>query len=134
MGGLLLLIVPGLIVATAFSLAPAIAASQRWSVFESLEHSWKISRGSRWVLFAVLLVPTIVYAVASGLATFALYGPMESATTPEAFLALEAGLFAGLFVLELGYQSLACALQVASYEELRQPDPVDASAVAEVFT
>ena len=64
--GLLLLIVPGLILLTRWSLVPAAVVLERRGVFESFGRSNELVRGSGWSVFGVIVITWILSAVVSG--------------------------------------------------------------------
>jgi hypothetical protein len=54
--GLILLIIPGIIMYVMLSVAIPVCVVERPGIFRSLERSFDLTRGSRWAIFAVLLV------------------------------------------------------------------------------
>jgi len=56
LGGFVLLIVPGILVALGFSLTPAVAVAEKLGPVEVLRRSWRLTRGSRGTIFLAGLV------------------------------------------------------------------------------
>jgi hypothetical protein len=65
--GLILLIVPGLFLAVAWSVALPIRIAGKPGVGAALEKSFEMTRGSRWMIFAIWLVLIVVAVVVFGL-------------------------------------------------------------------
>lgn len=61
--GLLMLVVPGLVVATALFVAPAALVDERLEVMDALDRSWGLTVGHRWRLFALGLSLIFVIVV-----------------------------------------------------------------------
>jgi hypothetical protein len=62
--GLILIVIPGLVLLTFWSLgAPAIVA-ERVGVFDAFGRSWNLVRGNAWSVFGVLVVMTLIWLVA----------------------------------------------------------------------
>jgi hypothetical protein len=71
--GLLLLVVPGIIVAVMWSVSIPVMVEERKGVFASLGRSRELTKGSRWKIFAVfvlamflLVVPTLIAMIVAG--------------------------------------------------------------------
>jgi hypothetical protein len=61
--GLILIIIPGLVLLTFWSLgAPAIVA-ERVGVFDAFGRSWNLVRGNAWSVFGALVVVTLIWLV-----------------------------------------------------------------------
>jgi len=61
--GLILIIIPGLVLLTFWSLgAPAIVA-ERIGVFDAFGRSWNLVRGNAWSVFGALVVVTLIWLV-----------------------------------------------------------------------
>lgn len=58
--GLILLIVPGIIIAVRFSLYPYFIIDQNLGVIASLEKSWESVKGATWKVFCFSLVSTLI--------------------------------------------------------------------------
>jgi hypothetical protein len=72
MGGLILLVIPGLYVALGFSLSYLVVMSEGAGAWTALKRSWALARGLRWRIFGLLLVWLLlqmVLAYAAGGAT-----------------------------------------------------------------
>ena len=58
--GMILLIVPGFIALTAFSVSVAVCVTEHTGVIASMERSWALSSGHRWRIFGLLLIYFII--------------------------------------------------------------------------
>ncbi|MFT4089088.1 MAG: hypothetical protein QM645_00055 [Asticcacaulis sp.] len=66
--GLILLIIPGIIVLIALSVAiPAYVAEGRTGIVESLKRSWKLTENHRWAILAIFLLIGIFGALFTGI-------------------------------------------------------------------
>jgi hypothetical protein len=74
MVGFFLLIVPGLIVLTAFCVAAPSLVVERLGIFASLQRSRELTRGHRWPVFGVLFVFSVLGALLSVVLSFAALG------------------------------------------------------------
>jgi len=54
--GTLLFVVPGLIALVGLTFAQYIVAEQKAGIFESFQHSWSMTEGSRWKIFWLMIV------------------------------------------------------------------------------
>ncbi len=134
LGGALLLIVPGIIVFVGLSLAEAFAAVDGLGVFDSLEHSWVLSRGHRWRLLAAVALPSFGYAV--GVAVFAVIsvGASYSNLSAEGWVVAQAVCMFGYAVVDAFFLSFSSLVFLGLHRQIREPSaPIDAAAVAEVF-
>ncbi|HEY1926279.1 MAG TPA: hypothetical protein VGG92_02345 [Caulobacteraceae bacterium] len=61
--GLILLVVPGIIVALALSVATPARVGERLGVFASLQRSWDLTRGFRWRIFLTILLLDVILGV-----------------------------------------------------------------------
>jgi hypothetical protein len=59
-GGLLLCIVPGVILYVAWSIAVPALLVERCGIRESMRRSWRLTAGSRWRVFGILLLMQII--------------------------------------------------------------------------
>jgi uncharacterized membrane protein len=69
MGGLILLIVPGIIAMIGLMFAPYLVIDKDMGTIEALKKSWEMSRGNRWSIFGLilaLLVLNIIGMIALG--------------------------------------------------------------------
>lgn len=119
--GLILLVVPGLIVATMVYVAVPAVVAEKAGVGEALSRSRALTKGERWKVFAVLLVILVIYyAVSAGSALLIGLVPI-------------AGIALYIFAQLLGYAFLAVSPAV-TYFELRQANEgVDIDEIAKVF-
>jgi len=58
--GLLLLIVPGILLALAFSMAPYLVIEKRMWTMSALKESWRLTKGSWWKLFLLGLTMAVM--------------------------------------------------------------------------
>jgi uncharacterized membrane protein len=63
--GCLLLVVPGIMVAVAWSVAVPVLIAERAGVFETFGRSAELTRGNRWRIFALMLLYVAVFIVVS---------------------------------------------------------------------
>lgn len=76
--GMLLLLVPGIFLAVAWSLAVIIRVDGNEGVSEALTRSFEMTRGSRWAIFAVWLIFWILFLIC-----FVLLGAMSAVVGPS---------------------------------------------------
>lgn len=58
--GMLLLIIPGLMLMTAWSVATPVLIEERVGIFEAIERSNELTRGSRWRIFFLMVAVGLV--------------------------------------------------------------------------
>ncbi|MFP8956818.1 hypothetical protein ACLI4Y_08820 [Natrialbaceae archaeon A-CW3] len=106
--GLVLFVIPGLVVATAFAFTHPYLATERVGVFEAMKRSLKLVRGSWIKVFAMLVVIVMSYITISSLGAFAVAAlqayPLAGELANVALTAL-AWLFA-LAILASGFDQL----------------------------
>lgn len=108
--GLVLLIVPGIIFYLALSVAVPVLVEERRGVIGSMERSAELTKGSRWRIFALVLLYFVVYALlAAGIGAAVLAGGFDA---PLGLALLEA-VFGTLTAL------LVAAMLASLYVELR---------------
>jgi len=118
----LLLVVPGLILFTMWYVATPVCLVERIGPWKSMRRSAALTKGSRWKIFGMLIVLSIVGAIGGGV---------------QAGLPAAAGTTAGL-VVELIWDALLGAfsaiLVVVTYHDLRvAKEGVDTDQIAAVF-
>jgi len=134
LAGALLLIVPGIIVLVAFSLAEPLAAVDGLGVLDSLEHSWMLSRGHRWRLFAVMLGLLVGYGLGALVFATISVGAGFMNMSAEGWVAMQAVCTVGYIFVDAFYLVFSTLVFLAFHAQLKEPSaPVDAVAVAEVF-
>jgi hypothetical protein len=79
--GFLLLIVPGVMLALAWSVAIAVEVEERGGVFASLRRSRVLTRGSRWRIFGLCILVGLTLTIAQALiaGVFAAFGTTSAA-------------------------------------------------------
>ena len=75
--GLFLLIVPGLVLLTWWSLIPAAVVLEKRGVFESFGRSRALVRGSGWSVFGVIVITFLLTSVVSGVIG-AIFSPLPT--------------------------------------------------------
>ena len=66
MAGFIILIVPGIMLYLAWSVAAPALVEERRGIRGAFRRSWELTRGSRWKIFAVILILYIIYFLISG--------------------------------------------------------------------
>jgi len=112
--GAIFLIVPGIIMYVVLSVAVPVCVVERPGIFRSMERSFDLTRGSRWAVFAVLLVfgllGGMVPALLMGIAIGANAGGYEAAGEVARWLIIALTVFLGV---------LQAVLSATIYHELR---------------
>jgi hypothetical protein len=114
-GGLILLVVPGIILAVRWSLvAPAVVLEQR-AVKASLGRSNELVKGTSWTIFALVLIVGIIGGIASSLlqAAFSAFPP---------FFEIALGLTIANAVVQ-PFSAIALTLAFLRLREARDPAP-----------
>ena len=123
--GVLLLVVPGVILAMMFAVAIPVCIAERAGVGESLSRSRYLTKGSRWAIFGAFLTVGLLFVVAA-LIVGALVGLLIGAA-PMAMALVE------LIVSALG-SAFSSILVAVMYNDLRvDKDGVDTTQIASVF-
>ena len=124
--GFLLLVVPGLILCTMWSVAAPSLITEKRGVFASLQRSRDLTRGNRWSIFGLLVIYFILSLVVSTIAQALGFASGTTATLAARMGGAVAPLTPGvvfstlLTALANGFQSLLAAAGAASlYYELR---------------
>jgi hypothetical protein len=131
LGGTLLLVVPGIVVMVATSVAVPAAVVERRGAVAAFRRSLELTRGSRWPLFAAGLALVVVVVLLSSLAQVAagllvgLVAPGERAVAVALVLSqLANALFSAIPTVGIA----------VAYHDLRvAKEGVDAEALARVF-
>jgi hypothetical protein len=58
--GMILLIIPGIIIALGYSLATEVMVIEKQKIGESMRRSWSLTKGKKWHIFLILLVSGII--------------------------------------------------------------------------
>jgi hypothetical protein len=124
--GLVLLIVPGIILALAWSAAqPALVLEDR-GVFESFKRSMVLTRHKRWSIFLLYFLVLLVTVVVEML-LLALFGGLQGLLRANPTSTVISSLFS---VITMPFGAVMSA---ALFDELRGREGYGAEAVAEVF-
>jgi hypothetical protein len=129
--GAILLLVPGIMIAVAFSVSIPARVIERTGVFRSFGRSRDLTRNNRWRITGLFLV-YLVLAIVIEMSIFSLFGGVASMTTLAGGRAIEMTILLQLFGLAFGLLGLAgtCSL----YAELRRmKDGVGSGDLAAVF-
>jgi len=130
--GLLLLIIPGIMIFCALSVAVPALVEERCGVFASMSRSRDLTRGSRGQVFVVLLFNWVVSVVVNGV----IGAVVGVGMFPEPGTSLPDPLFAStLYALGAGLIAVVSAVTLAAlYLELRQvKEGAGAELLADVF-
>jgi uncharacterized membrane protein len=123
--GTMLFIVPGIILYIMWIVAVPALVEERLGVVESLGRSRQLTKGSRWAIFALILLSLVFYVIVAGVSgLFSVNLPLEN---PPLYAAMTA---AGTVV-----SSMVLAAMVASlYIELRTvKEGASADSLASIF-
>lgn len=127
--GLVLLIVPGVILALMWSVAVPALVVERVGVFEALGRSNTLTKGAKWKIFGLALIIFVAYWLLSiilGMIGLAGYG---GATT-----GLSLGSVLGSIVLSTLFNTAVGTIQPSLYVELRQwKEGTDVQSLQQVF-
>jgi hypothetical protein len=128
--GFILLLVPGLMMLTAWIVAVPAQVVERTGVFGSMQRSADLTRGHRWPIFGLL----VIFGLASGL----VQGVITAAIAPMAAASATTGVIMSQAVIEplvTAATTLVAAVGVASiYYELRSArEGIGPEALAAVF-
>jgi hypothetical protein len=126
--GTLLLIVPGIVLVLAWSVAmPALVLEDR-SVFSAFTRSAELTRHKRWSIFLLYFLVTLVFVVVE-LVLFSLFGGFQGLLSPQP--SMVASVLSGL--LSVITVPFAAVLTTSLFNQLRGKTGYGAEAVAEVF-
>jgi hypothetical protein len=122
--GAVLLIVPGLILLTMWSVAIPSAVVERTGVFRSLSRSTELTRGRRWAVFGAILVASLITIVLGAVIGAVVGGVFRNA------IALELAVWA----ITAATQAFTACLYATLYFYLRrEKEGVDIEQIASVF-
>lgn len=120
-GGTLLLIVPGLYLATVWAVVPPVIVIERRPVFEAFGRSRQLVQGNGWRVFGTLVIAAVIAIAAYFLFIFVATSIADGPIMLVVFTALASTLvapFGGLLVAILYFRLLAI------HEEPRPAEPV----------
>jgi len=110
--GLVFLVIPGIVLAFGWVLAPLLLVDRGSGVLESLRQSWQATMGEKWTLFFGWLAVYLLYVIPAGLlyAVLRLLLP-EGAAVTDLILGLYTVLaYAGLAAVDIGYTAYVYAV------------------------
>ena len=127
--GLVLLIVPGVMIYCATSVAVPALMEENCGVFGSIERSRELTRGSRWPIFAIVVLLWIIGAVIAGVAgQIAMLGADETTGPVSAVAAIAEAMSGSLSTM------IIAVVTAALYVELREvKEGASIHALADVF-
>lgn len=117
--GWLLFVVPGIMLACIWSVAPPALVAERIGVFAAMSRSRDLTRGARWRVFGLAMLVYAIYFVASsviGVGTIAASG-LAAGTTAGVGPTIVASILS--VILQAGFTAVWSAIQGALYVELR---------------
>jgi hypothetical protein len=121
--GVLLLVVPGLIAFAMLYVTIPVCVVERLGPFKSLDRSASLTKGYRWKVFGIALLPALAGAIIMGVVAAALpplAGPMAAAL--------------GGFFCEAIFNTYQAIVAVVTYHDLRvAKEGVDINRIAAVF-
>jgi len=103
--GIVFLVIPGIVLALGWLLAPLLLVDRGTAVMDSLRQSWQATMGEKWTLFFGLLAVYLLYAIPAALVYGILQAilPSDSSVT-NVILAIYAVLaYVGFGAVDLGY-------------------------------
>lgn len=115
--GFLLLIVPGVIIYCATAVAVPALIEERCGVYESIERSRALTRGTRWQVFglvAIYWISAMIIQAMVGLVRTALFGVAEPAIADPAIAGIAEAISASLSTM------IIAVVTAALYVELRE--------------
>ena len=125
MFGMLLLIIPGLVIAVVYAVCMPVAALERTGISETLSRGAQLSKGNRWGIFGILLIHLAGFLV------------FYSVITALPFIAGTAGTtFAVIleFITDVALGSFFAVVWGVTYYDLRTAkEGIDVSKTAAVF-
>jgi hypothetical protein len=129
LAGLAVLVVPGLIIATAWAAGGPALVAENLSPWRAIIRSAELTKGHRWHVFGVLLVAAAVLAL-TGFAVQSSIAALTGREVAGLFYATVLGPLNGLI-----YDAPMAVLTAAIYVELRRLNmDLDAGSVSEVFS
>ena len=120
--GFMLLVVPGIILATALAITIPVCVVEQIGPFASIRRSAFLTKGNRWRILGIWLLVAVVTLVASGLALLFKHA-----------LGMDAGAILG-FVMQSVVSAFTTLAAVVMYHDLRvAKEGVDTNRIAAVF-
>lgn len=110
--GFLFLLVPAIVLAFGWILAPLLLVDRGAGVLDALRQSWQATQGEKWTLFFGLLAVYLIYAIPAAVvyAILSAILPTGAAAT-DAILTLYAiAAYTGLIAVDLGYTGYVYAV------------------------
>ncbi|MGD0865099.1 MAG: hypothetical protein ABSA49_06045 [Rhizomicrobium sp.] len=126
--GMILLVVPGIILMVAWSVAIPVRVIERKPIFEVFGRSWQLTSGYRWPILGLFIIVGIGSAVLQ-FALLPLQGIMASSTVGGSVVFLAAATIVGILVSMFG----ATMAGVMYYELRSAKEGIGPEALAAVF-
>jgi hypothetical protein len=121
-GGVLLLIIPGIIIAMSFFVAVPVAVTEKYGVMASLRRSSALMYGSRLQVFGVIFIIFVIQAIFEQLAL--------NIFSDSIYIYLSATV-----VINILFSSIQAVMAAVAYVRLREwRDQVDADELSKVFS
>lgn len=132
--GFILLIVPGVMLYLAWSVAAPALVAERQGIRGAFRRSWELTRGSRWKIFAMILILYILYYLFSGVVSLVSIWLLGARSLSGFGQDLSVGFMIMNLVGGLVVNLLWGAAQASLYVELRDAkDGPSTSNLEEVF-
>jgi hypothetical protein len=116
--GMILFIVPGVMLACAWIVALPAAVVERTGIFAAFGRSAELTKGSRWRIFALMLVYFLILLLV-GLVVGGLSGGLLHAPTAAQIGAAVAPMLVTALIVNMIYYLVATTLVAVIYQELR---------------
>jgi len=128
--GMLLLIVPGMILATMYWIVVPVCVAEKVSFMTCLSRSAELTKGARWRVFGLLVIIGVVQLCIQKIVGLIIQGLVIDASPAKSF----AVAFSGLFLNQMIIATIVAAVAACGYYYLRvAKEGVDIDQIAAVF-